>query len=160
MNNNINLWQKIFAGILLIAFTVIPAFLIIGYWPDRLPTAGDSNSGWYHFKLLHVELIKGAKADSTDNNNSGDSSANNITVHVKVDTPVKENSDSNEISTKNQAETWYVAGLIGYSENDAAYKKALLNQRFDTIAKGNAILESYDYFKNALKLDQLPDAKG
>ncbi len=66
----------------------------------------------------------------------------------------------NDSTTKNLAETWYVAGLIGYSENDAAYKKALLNQRFDTIAKGNAILESFDYFKNALKLDQLPDAKG
>lgn len=65
-----------------------------------------------------------------------------------------------DTTTKNLAETWYVAGLIGYSENDAAYKKALLNQRFDTIAKGKAILESYDYFLTASKLDEMPDAKG
>lgn len=66
----------------------------------------------------------------------------------------------NDSTTKNLAETWYVAGLIGYSENDAAYKKALLNQSFDTIAKGKAIMESYDYLIKANTLDQLPDAKG
>lgn len=31
---------------------------------------------------------------------------------------------------------------------------------FDTIAKGTALMESYNYFLNAIKLDQLPDAKG
>ena len=66
----------------------------------------------------------------------------------------------NDSTTKNLAETWYVAGLIGNAENEAAYKKALLNQPFDTIVKGKAILESYDYFLEANKLDQLPDAKG
>ena len=63
-------------------------------------------------------------------------------------------------TTKNLAETWYVAGLIGYSESDAAYKKALLRQPIDTVAKGKAILESYNYFVQADKLDQQPDAKG
>jgi len=66
----------------------------------------------------------------------------------------------NDSTTKNLAETWYVAGLIGSAENSAIYKKALLNQPFDTIAKGKAIMESYDYFLEANKLDQLPDAKG
>jgi len=63
-------------------------------------------------------------------------------------------------TTKNLAETWYVAGLIGYSESDAAYKKALLRMRIDTVAKGKALLESYNYFLQADKLDQQPDAKG
>ena len=63
-------------------------------------------------------------------------------------------------TTKNLAETWYVAGLIGNKENDILYQKALLKQPFDTIAKGSAILEAYNYFLQALKLDQLPDAKG
>ena len=63
-------------------------------------------------------------------------------------------------TTKNLAETWYVAGLIGNKENEALYQKALLKQPFDTLVKGNAIIESYGYFIQAIKLDQLPDAKG
>ena len=63
-------------------------------------------------------------------------------------------------TTKNLAETWYVAGLIGNKENDALYQKALLSQPFDADIKGKAILESYAYYLEASKLDQLPDAKG
>jgi predicted Zn-dependent protease len=63
-------------------------------------------------------------------------------------------------TTKNLADTWYVAGLIGYKENDVLYQKVLLNLPFDAEVKGNAILESYNYFLEALKLDQVPDAKG
>lgn len=66
----------------------------------------------------------------------------------------------NDSTTKNLAETWYVAGLIGNKENELLYQKALLNQPFDTITKGKAILESYNYFIAASKLDQAPDAKG
>lgn len=63
-------------------------------------------------------------------------------------------------TTKNLAETWYVAGLIGNKENELLYQKALLKQPFDTLVKGKALLESYDYFIQALKFDQVPDAKG
>ena len=63
-------------------------------------------------------------------------------------------------TTKKLAETWYVAGLIGNKENELLYQKALLNQPFDTIVKGKAILESYNYFIQANKFDQMPDAKG
>jgi tetratricopeptide (TPR) repeat protein len=63
-------------------------------------------------------------------------------------------------TTKNLAETWYVAGLIGNKQNEALYQKALLKMPFDTLVKGTALMESYDYFVQALKLDQLPDAKG
>lgn len=63
-------------------------------------------------------------------------------------------------TTKNLAETWYVAGLIGNKENDLLYQKAVLGQPFDADVKGKAILESYAYYLEASKLDQLPDAKG
>ena len=63
-------------------------------------------------------------------------------------------------TTKNLADTWYVAGLIGYKENDVLYQKAILNMPFDAEVKGKAILESYKYFLEAAKLDQLPDEKG
>jgi tetratricopeptide (TPR) repeat protein len=66
----------------------------------------------------------------------------------------------NDSTTKNLAETWYVAGLIGNKENEVLYQKALLKQPFDTIVKGTALLESYNYFVQAIKLDLLPDAKG
>lgn len=62
--------------------------------------------------------------------------------------------------TNKQAETWYVAGLIGNRENEILLKSAMLNQPFDAEVKGKAILESYNYFLEAAKLDQLPDAKG
>lgn len=63
-------------------------------------------------------------------------------------------------TTKNLAETWFVAGLIGTKENDLLYQKAVLAQPFDADVKGKAILESYAYYLEASKLDQLPDAKG
>jgi len=63
-------------------------------------------------------------------------------------------------TTKNLAETWYVAGLIGNKQNESLYQKALLKMPFDTIVKGTALMESYNYFLEAIKLDQLPDAKG
>ena len=66
----------------------------------------------------------------------------------------------NDSTTKNLAETWYVAGLIGNKENEALYQKALLKMPFDTLVKGKALMESYNYFIQAVKLDQLPDAKG
>ena len=66
----------------------------------------------------------------------------------------------NDSTTKNLAETWYVAGLIGNKENEALYQKALLKMPFDTLVKGKALMESYDYFVQAVKLDQVPDAKG
>jgi tetratricopeptide (TPR) repeat protein len=62
--------------------------------------------------------------------------------------------------TIKQADTWYVAGLIGNKENEVLYGKAILNQKFDADVKGKAILESYGYFLEAYKLDQLPNAKG
>lgn len=66
----------------------------------------------------------------------------------------------NDSTTKNDAYTWYVAGLIGNKENEALYALALLNKPFDADVKGKAILESYKYFLKADSLDQLPDKKG
>jgi tetratricopeptide (TPR) repeat protein len=63
-------------------------------------------------------------------------------------------------TTKNLTETWYVAGLIGYKENEALYKKQVIGQAIDADVKGKAVVESYNYFIEANKLDQLPDDKG
>ncbi|MBN2765422.1 MAG: tetratricopeptide repeat protein [Paludibacteraceae bacterium] len=63
-------------------------------------------------------------------------------------------------TTKDLALTWYVAGTIGFKENEAELKKQMLGQKFDADVKGKAVMESYDYFLKAYELDGLPNAKG
>jgi tetratricopeptide (TPR) repeat protein len=64
-------------------------------------------------------------------------------------------------TTKNQAETWYVAGLIGKAENEKLYEKSLIpGNTIDQEQKGAAILESYNYLLKADSIGQIPDAKG
>ena len=60
----------------------------------------------------------------------------------------------------NLAYTWYIAGLIGYTENDVELKKQMIGEKFDADKKGKAILESYDYFLKAYDLDTVPDKRG
>lgn len=63
-------------------------------------------------------------------------------------------------TTKNDAKTYYIAGLIGESENDRYFLQQQLKQKIDTLKKGKAIMESIKYYLIADSLDQLPDAKG
>lgn len=58
--------------------------------------------------------------------------------------------------TKNQANTWYVAGLIGYQQNVQANRMALLNQPLDQDQVGQAIMESYDYWVKADEIAMTP----
>lgn len=62
--------------------------------------------------------------------------------------------------TKNDAKTYYTAGMIGYQENEMYIKRTALGQTVDPVKKGNAIKESYKYFLKAYDLDQLPNKKG
>lgn len=68
---------------------------------------------------------------------------------------------SNE-ETKNLAETWYVAGLIGYQQNEKANMDQLLGQAVDEDKKGQAVEESYQYWLKADELAMIPtyDKKG
>lgn len=66
----------------------------------------------------------------------------------------------NDEKTKNDPKTYYTAGMIGYTENDALSKQMMLGKDADPIKKGKAIMESYDYFLKAYELDQAPNAKG
>ncbi len=63
-------------------------------------------------------------------------------------------------TTRNLAETWYVAGLIGYKENDQLYAKEAIGQPFDKDVKGQAIVESIPYFLKAMSMDTIVDKKG
>lgn len=63
-------------------------------------------------------------------------------------------------TTLSDAKTWYIAGNIGYGENEAFYQQMVLGKEVDKIKKGQSMMESYDYYQKAWELDQLPDAKG
>lgn len=64
--------------------------------------------------------------------------------------------------TKGQAETWYVAGLIGYTQNDQMNISAMMGQAVDDNAKGQGIMESFDYWVKADEIAMTPvvDKKG
>lgn len=62
-------------------------------------------------------------------------------------------------TTKDMADTWYVAGLIGYKENEYLNTQALFGP-VDDGKKGEAVIESMRYWEKADELAQIPDAKG
>lgn len=63
-------------------------------------------------------------------------------------------------TTKDQANTWYVAGLIGYKECESLYFQLQMGQKIDDTAKGEAVMESVNYFVVADSLGQIPNEKG
>jgi tetratricopeptide (TPR) repeat protein len=64
--------------------------------------------------------------------------------------------------TKDIANTWYVAGFIGYKEYEAEKFKTYMGQQCNVELASNAILESIDYWNKAYELAQIPtiDKKG
>lgn len=66
-----------------------------------------------------------------------------------------------EETTKDVANTWYVAGLIGYKEKSKMEADNALNPaNIDRARKGQLVMESLGYFIKADSLDQLPNEKG
>lgn len=64
--------------------------------------------------------------------------------------------------TKDLAETWYVAGLIGYQQNQNAWLMGQMGQAVDNGVKGAAVEESINYWIKADELAMTPtyDKKG
>ena len=64
--------------------------------------------------------------------------------------------------TKDQANTWYVAGFIGYKEFDAANLNRQMGRNIDTQAWGKSVYESVGYWDKAYELSLIPtyDKKG
>ena len=64
--------------------------------------------------------------------------------------------------TKDQANTWYVAGYIGYKEFDAANLNRQMGRNIDVEAWGAAVYESVGYWNKAYELALIPtyDKKG
>ena len=64
--------------------------------------------------------------------------------------------------TKDQPNTWYVAGFIGYKEFYNGNMKQQLGQQFDKKAWGDAVYESLNYWTKASDMAKIPtiDKKG
>ncbi len=64
--------------------------------------------------------------------------------------------------TKGDANTWYIAGLIGYKQSEAAMMAFAYGQTPDYMTLGPAVMESYDYWLKADELAQVlvPNKKG
>ena len=62
--------------------------------------------------------------------------------------------------TKNQANTWNVAGYIQKKISEEENTKAYLKQAFDTTKMYNSIYKMFEYFTKCDALEQIPDAKG
>ncbi len=64
--------------------------------------------------------------------------------------------------TKDLANTWYVAGFIGYKEFSNGNLKQQLGQQFDRKAWGDAVYESLNYWIKAYDMAKIPtiDKKG
>ncbi len=62
--------------------------------------------------------------------------------------------------TANQADTWYVAGLIGQKEAENLFAKQSFGQPIDETAKGEAVVESINYWLVADSLALIPNEKG
>lgn len=54
--------------------------------------------------------------------------------------------------TAGLADTWYQAGMIGYTQNEKFNIEIMMGQTIDEEVKGQAVTESYDYFVKAGEL--------
>ncbi len=62
--------------------------------------------------------------------------------------------------TKNDAKTWYSAGMVFNRHYEAERNKKILKQKVDDQGMYNSMYEAYNYWLKCLELDKLPDAKG
>lgn len=62
--------------------------------------------------------------------------------------------------TKDEANTWNVAGQIQKKINEAESTKAYMQQPFDTAVAYNSIYKMFDYFLKCDEIEQIPNEKG
>lgn len=62
--------------------------------------------------------------------------------------------------TKNEANTWNVAGYVQQKINEEENTKAYLKQPFDTVKMYNSTFKMFEYFSKCDELEQIPNEKG
>lgn len=66
----------------------------------------------------------------------------------------------NDPSTKNDPETWNVAGMVQKRIDEKEMEKAYLKKPYDTLKVYSSILNMYQYFLKCDELAQIPNEKG
>lgn len=66
----------------------------------------------------------------------------------------------NHDETKNDAQTWFVAGKLEFDCYDNLYAKKTIGQEVDNKIIGNALINGYNLFMKALPLDTVVNEKG
>ncbi len=89
--------------------------------------------------------------------------AKNIASEVKPDFGKAEQLIKGALTnpeTKDDPETWNVAGFIQKKVNEKQMENAYLKKPYDTVKTYNSILEMFKYFVKCDELAEIPDAKG
>lgn len=62
-----------------------------------------------------------------------------------------------DAESKNDAQTWYVAGTIEFGDYDSQLGKKAVGQSVDDKAMGESLVKGYEYFMTAFPLDTIPE---
>lgn len=62
-----------------------------------------------------------------------------------------------DAETKDDAQTWYVAGTIEFGDYDSQLGKKAVGQAADDKAMGESLVKGYEYFMTAFPLDTIPE---
>lgn len=100
------------------------------------------------FSSAQVKSVKQAKSLAED-------VKPNFTEAEKLINEALENAE-----TKNQADTWNVAGLIQKKINEKEIEKAYLRQPYDTLRSFNSLYKMINCFLKCDELEQVPNEKG
>ena len=75
-----------------------------------------------------------------------------------ADTKIKEALVNDE--SKNDARTFYAAGLISFKKYEEERNKKILKQKVDDALMYSSLDNAYNYWFKCLEIDKMPDAKG
>lgn len=83
--NQINFWGKLTAGMLLIFLTSAAIYLVIAFWPNKMPPIEKGDDGaWYTCQLFNVTLIDGPDTASAQKNKASQAKIDSLTKLVKT----------------------------------------------------------------------------
>ncbi|MDR1592635.1 MAG: tetratricopeptide repeat protein [Prevotellaceae bacterium] len=85
----------------------------------------------------------------------------NATVDPDFDAAIELiNEALHDETTKNDAKTWYTAGLVYDRQQEAELAKLSIGTSSDDFLIGESAMKAYTYYLKAYELDQLPNEKG
>ncbi|MBL7701456.1 MAG: IPT/TIG domain-containing protein [Ferruginibacter sp.] len=92
-NNQINFWGKLSAGLLLIFFTAAAIYMLMAYWPNKMPPIKDGDDGaWYTNTCFKVTLIDKADTALLQKSKMIQGNIDSVQNRIKTDSTLKKDS--------------------------------------------------------------------